>query len=284
MLNIRLAAAQILRILPSSRSKGLARHWRDLAKLHDADVAFVSFPKSGRTFVRVMLARLYQRQFGIDERTVLKFDTLRRASPRVPRLLFTHDGDALRTPREISVDCQAYAATKVILLVRHPGDVIVSRYSHLKNRSHDRARQRLAAQPLDGFVWTANGGVPSIVRFLNAWSEEARRREDVLIVRYEDVLADPVAVMSLMADFVGLDSDPLAINDAVEFARLENLRKKEREGYFHSGRLGKGRAGNEESYKVRSGTAGGYRSKLCAENVAKIDAHLAEELDPILGY
>src|SRR5262245_38431856 len=73
MVLARKIAADVLRQVPISRLRGIGRCWRDLEQLRIADTALVSFPKSGRTFVRVMLARLYQRQFGIDEREVLEF-------------------------------------------------------------------------------------------------------------------------------------------------------------------------------------------------------------------
>lgn len=276
--------AKLFRALPNSRAQGWARYIRDMQKLEEADVAFVSFPKSGRTFVRVMLARLYQRQFGIDERKVLQFSTLRDAAADVPRLLFTHDGDAMRRPDQIHLEPAPYSGRKVVLLARHPGDVVVSRYHHLKNRSTDPARRRLASQPLDHFVWTPKGGVPSIIRFLNQWAELARSRQDVLILRYEDFLDHPEESLGKLAAFVGLDDHPETVRDAVEFAKFENLRAKERAGYFESSRFGPGRAGNEESFKVRSGKSGGFRSKISPENARRVDLAVAEQLDPVFGY
>lgn len=280
----RQAAAQLMRRVPGSRAHGLASYWRDLGRLHKADVALVSFPKSGRTFVRIMLARLYQRQFGIDDREVLSFATLRRAHHDVPRLLFTHDGDAMRRPSQIHLNRGAYRDSKVAILARHPGDIVVSRYYHLKHRSRDPVRQRLAMQPLADFVWTERGGVPSIVRFLNQWAELARERDGMLIVRYEDFVHDPAPALSRLARFIGLDSDESDIQDAVEFAQFDNLKSKEREGYFKSERLGPGRAGNEDSYKVRSGKSGGYRAQLSKEDQDRVDSYVRENLDPIFKY
>lgn len=273
-----------MRQVPGSRAHGISSYWRDLGRLSKADVALVSFPKSGRTFVRVMLARLYQSQFGIDERDTLKFSTLVRAPRTVPRILFTHNGDAMRRPGQIRIDRGAYAGRKVVLLARHPGDVVVSRYFHLKHRSHDPARQRLARQPLEEFVWTEHGGVPSIVRFLNQWANNARDGGDVLILRYEEFLSDPEATLRALAHFVGLDCDDAALRDAVEFARFDNLKQKERDGYFASTRLGPGRAGTDASFKVRSGKSGGYRDQLSEEGVARVDAYVRDQLDPMLKY
>ncbi|MCF2514609.1 sulfotransferase domain-containing protein [Sphingomonas sp. G124] len=277
-------AAQLMRQIPSSKAFGLAGYWRDLDRLDSADVALVSFPKSGRTFVRVMLARLYQKQFGIDEREVLKFATLREAPLAVPRILFTHNGDAMRRPGKIAINRKAYRGRKVVLLARHPGDIIVSRYYHLRHRSLDPARQRLAQQPLEDFIWTKHGGIPSIVRFLNQWKVLSEQRGDILILRYEDFLSKPELTLRALSDFVGLKSSEADITEAVEFARFDNLRQKEREGYFSSGRMGPGRAGNQESYKVRSGKSGGFRAKLSPDEQSRVEAYFAKHLDPSFGY
>src|SRR6476646_11228945 len=157
-------AVQALRLVPGSWARRVRRDLRDSSWLRHADAVVISFPKSGRTFVRAMLSRLFQRLFGIDERKLLEFPMLLAAPPKVPRLLFTHAGDAMRTADEVGFDPNDYAHCKVVLLARHPADVAVSRYHHLKHRSRDRARRRLAEQPLDRFVWSEQGGIPAIVR------------------------------------------------------------------------------------------------------------------------
>src|SRR5436190_5736538 len=86
--------AQLLRAVPGSAALRWKRDLRDAAWLIGADAVVVSFPKSGRTFVRAMMARLLQVKFGIDERRLLDFPSLKRAKPGVPRLLFAHAGDA----------------------------------------------------------------------------------------------------------------------------------------------------------------------------------------------
>ena len=91
---------------------------------------------------------------------------------------FRHCGRRLGTFREFSSRTQATRCAvpttsgwiptitldkKVVLIARHPGDIAVSRYHHLKHRSRDKARRRLADQPLESFVWADEGGIPSIV-------------------------------------------------------------------------------------------------------------------------
>lgn len=277
-------AVQLLRIVPGSWARRVRRDVRDAAWLRRADAVIISFPKSGRTFVRAMLSRLFQRRFGIDERRLLEFPMLQRARAEVPRLLFTHAGDAMRTADEIRLDPADYEERRVVLLARHPGDVAVSRYHHLKHRSRDRARRRLARQPLESFVWSEQGGIPAIVRFMNQWAELARRRTGVGIVRYEDFLTHPAATLRELTDLVGFEVNDSDIEDAVEFGSLPNLKQREREGYFQSSRLQAAKKDDAASYKVRSGSSGGYRKRLEPENVAKVDAYIAANLDPIFGY
>jgi hypothetical protein len=277
-------AVQLLRLVPGSWARRVRRDLRDALWLRHADVVIISFPKSGRTFVRAMLSRLFERRFGIDERRLLEFPLLLRAAPGVPRLLFTHAGDAMRTADEIDLDPREYEHCRVILLARHPGDVAVSRYHHLKHRSRDRARRRLAEQPLETFVWSEQGGIPAIVRFMNQWAKLAQERKDVGIVRYEDFLSDPRATLRDLVQKIGLDATDEEIDDAAEFGALPNLKQREREGYFESSRLRAARRDDDASYKVRSGTSGGYRKRLAADNVGKVDAFVAANLDPTFGY
>ena len=276
--------AQVLGRRPGTRAYALAHRWRDLAGLAEADIAFVSYPKSGRTFVRAMLARLFQIQHGIDERELLRFQTLKGAAPEVPRLFFTHDGPTRRRPDQMSVNQRAYAGLKVVVLARHPGDVALSRYHHLKHRSRSLAtRARMADMPIEDFIWAKKGGIPSNVAYLNAWAALQRQRAGISILRYEDFRDMPEATLSRLAELVGLAVSEADIADAVAFTRFDNLKAKEREGYFSSARLRPRIPGDDSSSKVRSGRSGGYREAL-GDGSARVDSYIEQHLDPIFGY
>lgn len=227
-----------------------------------------------------MLAHLYQLRFGIDERDLLEFPLLLWAPAEVPRVLFTHAGDSMRSPSEVTVRPEKYRHARVVLLARHPGDVAVSRFHHLKHRSRDRARRRLADQPLETFVWSEHGGIPSIVEFLNRFAA----LPDVTILRFEDFVQEPEQPLHKLASAVGVEASDEDVADAAEFGKLPNLRQREREGYFRSSRLRPANASDKESAKVRSGRSGGYRAELGDSEAARIDAYIAQHLDPVFGY
>lgn len=276
----RRVAVQLLRLVPGSTALALKRDLRDSAWLSEADAVVISYPKSGRTFVRAMLARLYQLRFGIDERKLLEFPMLRRARPDLPRVLFTHAGDTMRKPDEIHLDPADYAHSRIVLIARHPGDIAISRYHHLKHRSRDKARRKLAQQELETFVWADQGGIPSIVTFLN----QVASMLGVTIIRYEDFLAEPKRSLTSLAKAIGIDAEAADIADAVEFGSFRSLRGREEDDYFTSPRLRRARKDDEQSGKVRSGTTGGYRTQLSAEEAQRIDDYIDAHLSPVFGY
>ena len=227
-----------------------------------------------------MLARLYQRRFDIDERQLLEFPVLRRAPRDVPRVLFTHAGDAMRRPGEIRMDVAAYTRKRMVLIARYPGDIAVSRYHHLKHRSRNWARRQLAAQPIESFVWADQGGIPSIVEFLN----QVAAIPGVTIIRYKDFLEEPEQALKRLAEAIGLEVADADIADAVAFAHLPSLKQREQQGYFISPRLRPARKGDERSSKVRSGSIGGYRDQLGEDAAGRIEDYVEAHLSPVFGY
>ena len=127
---VRAAVLGPLFFLPQERRVYLERRLRGReqhAKLRRADVVIVSFGKSGRTWLRVMLSRFFQVRHGLSERWLIGFDNLHLKTGAVPRIFFTHDN--YLADYTGNADTKAdYYDRKVVLLVRHPADVAVSQY------------------------------------------------------------------------------------------------------------------------------------------------------------
>ena len=80
--------------LPAERRIHLERWLRgreEFHKLQLADCVVVSFGKSGRTWLRVLLSRFYQLKHDLPEHSLIGFDNLHRKNPAIPRIFFTHD-------------------------------------------------------------------------------------------------------------------------------------------------------------------------------------------------
>ncbi|MEN8763304.1 MAG: sulfotransferase domain-containing protein [Thiogranum sp.] len=280
--------------LPQDKAIALDR-WRrgqeEYRKYLLCDTVFASYGKSGRTWFRVMLSRYYQLAYALPERILMGFDNFHKINPAVPRIFFTHD-NYLRTYTGNTDSKKDFYDKKVVLLVRRPQDVAVSQFFQWKYRmrANKMAMNRYPAAGSDvsiyDFVMDPNCGVPRIIEFLNLWASELPKIKDLLMVRYEDMRAEPEKQLARIVEFLGMQPDETFLKDTVEFASVDNLRKLEKENYFwRSGSRVKARdPSNPNSYKVRRAKVGGYRDYFDDDQVARIDALVSSELSDIFGY
>lgn len=282
-------------VLPDEQRIRLERRirgWLEARRLRHADAAVVSFGKSGRTWLRVMLSHFYKVRHGLDGEMLIEFDNMHRRDRGIPRLLFTHDnylGDHTGNGRSKT----DYDARRVVLLVRDPADTAVSQYHQWKYRMRPH-KKLLNDYPREGedpdlfeFVMDERGGIPRIVRFMNDWAAALPRMERSLLVRYEDLRSDTATELDRLLCFLGTPGDAKAVQDAVDYASFERMRARESAGtgMADSGsRLTATDRNNPDSFKTRRARVGGYRDDFTSEQAARIDAWVAENLDPVFGY
>jgi hypothetical protein len=140
--------------------------------------------------------------------------------------------------------------------------------------------------PAYDFVTREESGLPKILRFMNAWAEEIPHMKEILVVRYEDMRADPQATLARVVAFLGCPENEAALKDAVEYASVENMRKLEtKKTFWLSGSRMKAKdQSNPDSFKVRRAKVGGYRDYFSDDEAAEIDARVRETLAPVYGY
>jgi hypothetical protein len=77
----------------------LMRKWRDqrrivrkrLPRIRAADVILISYPKCGRTWLRVMMSHVYHLNYGTPLTRLLEFDNLHALVPRIPKISFENE-------------------------------------------------------------------------------------------------------------------------------------------------------------------------------------------------
>ena len=256
-----------------------------------ADAVIVSYPKCGRTWLRVMISRLYQQLYDLPEDVVIEFDNLHHMDRRVPKLFFTHDTH-IRDYTGHADSKVDYYDRKVLFLVRDPRDVAVSQFFHWRYRTKAWKKDMNDYPPHDAdcsvfdFARRDTGGLPRIIEFMNLWAAERGKLRDHLLVRYEDMRAHPGQALAEIAAFLDIPADAAQIADAVEYASYDNMKKKEAESGFQTrgSRLSPGDADNPDSYKVRRAKVGGYRDYFEDSELAEIDALVRDGLNPVFGY
>ena len=157
--------------LPASRRKKIERWLRgreEFKKLQQSDWVLMSWGKSGRTWLRVMLSRAYQLKGGLDARELLDFDNLKRLDPQLPAVFFTHN-NYLRDYTGNWESKAHFRGKRIVLLVRDPRDVAVSQFFQWQFRMHPNKKFINDYPPhgADIGVWEVvldvGAGVPRIV-------------------------------------------------------------------------------------------------------------------------
>lgn len=280
--------------LPEHQKIAIDRRLRgreEFRKLQQADCVIVSYGKSGRTWLRVMLSRFYQVKHGLAGNSLITFDNLHAKNRDIPRIFFTHD-NYLKDFTGNADSKKDYYQKKVVLLVRDPRDVAVSQYFQWKHRMQPW-KKRLNKYPSHGsdiseyqFAMDRNVGLPKIVEFLNLWTKEAGKIDQLLVVRYEDMRRDTAKVLGQILDFIGTPASPEEAQDVVNFASMENMKQMEekRTFRFSGSRMLPGDRKNPDSFKVRRGKVGGFSDYFDDGQVTSIEQLLQQTLQPDYGY
>lgn len=184
------------------------------------DIFLVSYPKSGNTWVRFLIANLLT-DSDVSFSNLGKFvpdiywDKRKDIDPLIDINVFkTHSHFRSK-----------YARNKIIYLIRDARDVAVSYYffynkTKRKNISFDDFLHKFLYGGIDNYGnWSENIG---------SWTGALIRSDNFLLVRYEDMISDPKKQMHRIVDFIGLTNvDDNKIKEAIRKSNFENLKKDE---------------------------------------------------------
>ena len=256
---------------------GLHRPGRSLIILSD-DVFLVSFPKSGNTWTRFLLANLkYPEQ-------PATFANVHRLIPD-PDRTSKRDFESMSRPRIIkSHECFDPRYPRVIYIVRDPRDVVVSQYHY-----HRKLRKLGDDSPIDLFVtrFLAGKTCPhgSWGENVTTWLGTRENDPRFLLLRYEDMVADTCHELTKVANFLGLSVSPQQIATAVERSSVSRMRKLEQ---AETDQCSLTQGSRTDLSFVRSASAGGWHKDLPAAQVERIEAawgplmrHLGYELSSL---
>lgn len=212
-----------------------------------SDVVIVSYPKSGRTWLRVMLDEL-----------------------EMP-IAQTHAG----AKRPNLPDRREFSGRRVVLLVRDPRDTVVSAF----HQETKRVDQKYPSSISD-FIREPRMGLERIVEFNLGWISDHGIPRQFHLIEYENLRANTEGELDKLLDFIGRrTADQSAVRRAIEMADFDRLQKLERQGALQTryGESLKPRdVSDPNSLKVRKGKVGGFREELseadisyCAEVMGK---------------
>jgi hypothetical protein len=249
------------------------------------DVYLISYPKCGRTWLRLMIGKSVAQHFSLLENEDMLFLRWpKKIHPDIPHITVIHeDRPMLKSPEELQTTKTKFAEKKIILLVRDPRDVIVSSYFEMKKRAQifgDNPYEQRSASfhgSLEEFINQEQGGFNTILKYYNIWADNRQIPKDLLLVRYEDMRAEPQKELRKVIDFLGLSiiSDEI-LSHAVEYASFDNMRNMEKDGKFSSGMLKPASAADKDSYKTRRGKIKGFVDYLDEKEIENLNQKMLE--------
>jgi hypothetical protein len=243
---------------------GLDIAGHDLAVRSD-DTFIVSYPRSGNTWTRFLVAHLLHPQksvtFANIERLIPDAEAqsnryMRRAPS--PRIIKTHSYFDPRYPR-------------VIYVVRDPRDVALSYYDFSRKYRHFDD-----SYPLDRYVGDFVNGRLNSGPGWGTWGENVASwvfargaRPGFLLLRYEDIKAGPELELTRLAEYFGIAATPELLRTTVDRSSAERMRQLEKiQGKDWVSTKNR----RDDIPFIRTAVAGGWRNKLSAESVAEIEA------------
>jgi hypothetical protein len=255
----------------------------------DEKVYLVSYPKSGRTWLRVLLSRYKQLLLGLEE-FELKLHASYSEAPVVTRqYIFSHAGSGYTAeeatwlqratdrlgwlPRaDYPFSLERMRGARVVFLARDPRDVVVSDYHQLVRRTRE-----VPPMPLSRFIRSRLFGVRRPLAFLNFIA--ARRAEfSHQFAFYEDLHRDPAAELVRLLEFAGVPLRADLVQASVEFARFENMRKLERGGEYGV-KLAPADHADRDTYKTRKGKVGAFSEEMSPGDVEFVNRIIQAGLD-----
>jgi hypothetical protein len=277
MLNHRSAITRVLRKLNHHRT---------------TELTFVAFPKTGSTWLRYMLGRYIEMVCGLDHVPLFDAtDALGRCERFCvgPAMHFTHRPLLWDTQRADDLSyrnvVKPFENQRVVLLIRHPLDALVSLWMQRLHRVHDGYKGTLL-EMIDDPVW----GIEKFFRFYDLWFQHRGRVKGFLLVRYEDMRAEPLPVFKGILDYLKMPQDDEKVRLAVSSADFESMKKVEMSGnapsYSSSGYsiFASGDKSNADALHVRRGQVGGYADHLGPADVERLRALIDRRLPRFFGY
>jgi Sulfotransferase domain len=257
------------------------------------DVYLISYPKCGRTWLRLMIGKAIVSHYNLPAtEDNLFIHWKKRLHPEVPHITVVHeDRPMLKTPDELINTKERYHDKRVIFLARDPRDVVISSFFEMKNRgllfgeNPYETRKPVFDGSLTEFIHRQQGGFETILRYYNIWAENRNVPRDFLLVRYEDLKANPQKSFRRVIDFLGLQCiTEQTLAEAVEFASFDNMHRMEQQGIFASRILNPAESDNRNSYKTRKGKVKGFLDYLNPEEIEYLNHQMQEYLSPFYGY
>jgi hypothetical protein len=193
-------------------------------KASSDDAYLVSYPRSGNTWVRVIVSELLYGESG---------SSLEDLQFYVPDLYVkTKIGDVIEANRHVvkthKANINGYQRfNHVIYIIRDPRDIVLSYYRYrTKLYNYEFDLNQFIFDWVNGRIWPC-----SWREHVNSWTKAVEKwGQDLLLIRYEDLVENPEAEIFQIAEFFNRILQQSDVKRIVNSSSVEVMRLKEKRG------------------------------------------------------
>lgn len=211
----------------------------------------VSFPKSGRTYLRFMVGKYFQLKNNLKEKDILNY-------AENNGLIFTHYG---AYEEDFKVTKKELYDEGMIWLKRNRIDTIVSFYHHVK------FRKKQYKPAFYDFLRSKKYGIEKLVKF----ESKVRKYKHKMIIDYEDLCSNPKHFLTRVLELI--DEKPIEdyVDWAVEESSFDKMRNAEITGRVDISEKDYIDKTDERQLKVRQGKIGQGKNFITEEDLEYIN-------------
>lgn len=180
-------------------------------------VPVASFPKSGNTWVRFVIANYINKLLDLD--IDIDFTNLFNL---VPETRGVNDISKALVVSGLALPVKTHALPPIssfydrsVLIIRRPEDVMVS-YKHYMEGAHG-----VRFETLESFISSAKYGVEQWLLINKSWI-----RKGAFVVEYESLVSNPAANFESIIESIGLPLDRCKLESSIEVSSKKTMRKK----------------------------------------------------------
>lgn len=241
---------------------GLDPAGRHLA-VFPGDTFIVSYPRSGNTWTRFLLANLLHPE---EPATFLNIERM------VPDAEAQSNRFLKKTPRPRYIKTHEYFDHRypsVIYVVRDPRDVAVSYYHFQRKYGHIGDGYPLEEYVQDFVDGTVSASWGSWGDNVGSWMGARSGSPRFLLIRYEDLISQLTTELERVCEFLGIKPEASLLSQTIERSSAQQMKEMEKkQGDQWVSTKGK----RSDIPFVRSASSGGWKAVLKPESVAAIES------------
>tara|TARA_R100000808_G_scaffold367_1_gene2055 strand:- start:20396 stop:21181 length:786 start_codon:yes stop_codon:yes gene_type:complete len=219
----------------------------------------ISYPKSGRTWLRMMLAKLMNETYNKANNEKYEIFPALHDSYKQIKERFKKD----------------YKNLNIVFLHRHPADVAISHYKELTTSGLSGLNDYDGT--ISDFIRSKVYGINKIIEYNNKWAEKGGNFNRFLIMSYYMLHNDPATCLSAIAQIIEIPATKEYIESSIEYGSFENMKKIENGVGENLLKNYKGNFGHGPG-RVRVGKYNNYHNVLSKEDIEYVEECMKNSL------